>query len=175
MCLLGTVKLPVFNENSANKTHSWWYSKPSPEFSLLIWDSLLQHVEVEGISKRVEPDPACTLSAAPDPTRQCVLSGARLLCISINRCIKDSVVKYSLCLYLVSEKQWALLVLKHFTSRGLYFLLYPKTCGCQLSWYYDPLASAGIVDYVAFWISWLPWIIRQKGCQHFDFNYNCYN
>lgn len=77
-----------------------------------------------------------------------------LLCTSVNHCIRDSVLNYDLRLYFVSEKQWALFILKHFSSGGLYFPLYPKAGGCQLSLlppvYYDPLASAGIVDYVAF-------------------------
>lgn len=112
---------------------------------------------------------------APSPGRAPWSSCAFLLTIALG----IQFLTTTLRLYFVSEKQWALFILKHFSSGGLCFPLYPKAGGCQLSplppVYYDPLASAGIVDYVAFWISWLPWIIGQKGCQHFDFNYNCYN
>lgn len=98
---------------------------------------------------------------------------------SANNCPGEEILKYNLHSSFPSEKQWALLTPRHFSSRGLYFLLCPKTRGCQLSLVLplcdDPLASAGIVDCLAFWISWLPWITGQKGCQHFDFNYNCYN
>lgn len=165
----------TFNENRDNKISSWYSKSPSRILIPNLSHPCCRWRVWWGVTPE-DPEGWCQApSAAGAPGRPGGLT--ELLCPSVNHCTGEAVLKYDLRFYFPSEKQWALFIPRHFSSRGLYFLLYPKTCGCQLSLvlplYYDPLASAGIVDYVAFWISWLPWIIGQKGCQHFDFN--CYN
>lgn len=81
--------------------------KHSPEFSSLIWDSPAAGGERTG--EGLQPEDAKwwyrTHSAAPTPGRQGGRSGAWLLRISVNHCIRDSVLKYDLRLYFVWGKQ----------------------------------------------------------------------